>query len=162
MTLIEITTDLLRIATDRDRTMLIDDRTVMRQPVNLIALRRLPHLGDDQLHLVRLLGRTREDRAQRLGVHIGQTTSGHVITVIGVTTQVGVPHATDPEVLVLVVLTGRRKTDPVIDLAELVQRAGRILPDEHDAIGILQHDQAAATRDALPGELRTVGHRLLR
>ena len=159
--LVQIGADLLGVATDRDRAVLVHDRTVVRQPVDLIALGRLPDLRDDQLHLVRLLGRAGEDRAQRLGVDVGETAGGHVVTVVGVTPHIGVTDAADPQVLVLVVLSGGREADPVVDLAELVQRTGRVLADEDDAVGVLQHDQAAATGDALAGVLRPVGHGLL-
>ncbi|GAB1330596.1 hypothetical protein ACE1SV_49350 [Streptomyces sennicomposti] len=161
VTLIEIAADLLGVAADRDRAVLVHDRTVVRQPVDLVTLRGLPHLGDHQLHLVRLLRRTGEDRAQRLRVDVRQTARGHVVPVVGVTTQVGVAHTADAQILVLVVLAGRGEADPVVDLAELVQRTGRILTDEHDAVGVLQHYQAAAAGDALAGVLGPVGHGLL-
>ncbi len=160
--LVQVAADLLGVAADRDRAVLVHDRPVVRQPVDLVALRGLPHLGDHQLHLVRLLRGAGEDRAQGLGVDVRQAAGGHVVPVVGVTAQVGVADAADAQVLVLVVLAGGREPDPVVDLAELVQRAGRILTDEHDSVGVLQHDQAAATGDALAGVLRPVGHGLLR
>ena len=55
----------------------------------------------------------------------------------------------------------RREGDPVVDLADLVQRAGGVLCDEDDAVGVLQHDDAAATRDALAGVFGAVRHGLL-
>ncbi|MDQ0712214.1 hypothetical protein QFZ55_001666 [Streptomyces luteogriseus] len=161
MALVQIAADLLGVAAHRDRAVLVHDGTVVRQPVDLVALGRLADLGDDQLHLVRLLGGAGEDRAQRLRVDVRQAPGRHIVPVVGVTPQVGVAHAADPEVLVLVVLTGGGEADPVVDLAELVQRTGRVLADEHDAVGKLQHDQAATTGDALPGVLRPVGHGLL-
>ena len=121
----------------------------------------LPDLGDDQLHLVRLLADAGEDGAQRLRVDVGEPTGRHVVAVVGVSAQIRVADAADAQVLVLVVLAGGREADPVVDLAELVQRAGRVLADEHDAVGVLEHDQAAAAGDALAGVLRTVGHGLL-
>ncbi|CAM5454356.1 hypothetical protein SAVIM40S_07417 [Streptomyces avidinii] len=80
-----------------------------------------------------------EDGAERLRVDVGQPTGRHIVTVVGVPAQIRVPHTADPQVLVLVVLTGGREADPVVDLAELVQRTGRVLADEHDAVGVLQH-----------------------
>ncbi|GAA1179880.1 hypothetical protein GCM10009654_41370 [Streptomyces hebeiensis] len=133
----------------------------MRQPVDLVAVGRGPDLGDDQLHLVRLLAGAGEDRAQSLGVDVGQPPGRDVVPVVGVSAQVGVADAADAQVLVLVVLPGGREADPVVDLAELVQGSGRVLADEHDAVGVLEHDQAPATGNALAGVLRPVGHGLL-
>jgi len=73
VTLVQIAADRLGCAADRDRAVLVHDRTVVRQPVDLVAVGRIADLRDDQLHLVRLLGRTGEDRAERLGVDVGQT-----------------------------------------------------------------------------------------
>ncbi len=162
MALIQEGADLFRVAADRDRAVLVHDRAVVRQPVDLVALGPGPDLGDHQLHLVRLLGRTGEDGSQRLRIDVRQSTRRHVVAVIGVSAQIGVAHSADAEILVFVVLSGGGETDPVIDLAELVQRTGRVLADEHNAVGVLQHNQAATTGDALPGVFRPVGHGLLR
>src|SRR5690606_20717240 len=159
--LVEVAADLLRVAADRHRAVFVDDGAVVRQPVDLVLVRGLTDLGDHQLHLVRLLADAGEDGAQRLRVDVGQAAGGHVVPGVGVAAQVGVPDAADAEVLVLVVLAGGGEADPVVDLAELVQRAGRVLADEDDAVGVLQHDQAAATGDAFAGVLGPVGHRLL-
>nr|WP_030853040.1 hypothetical protein [Streptomyces sp. NRRL F-4474] len=161
MPLVQVAADLLGVAADRDRAVLVHDRTVVRQPVDLVAGGRRTDLGHHQLHLVRLLTGTREDRAEGLRVHVGQPTGRHIVTVVGVSAQIRVAHPADPQVLVLVVLAGGREADPVVDLAELVQRTRGVLADEHDAVGVLQHDKAATAGDALPGVFRPVGHGLL-
>ncbi len=159
--LVEEAADLLGVAADRDRAVLVHDRTVVRQPVDLVALGLGADLGDHQLHLVRLLGRAGEDGAERLRVDVGQPTGRHVVPVVGVSAQIGIAHPADAEVLVLVVLAGGGEADPVVDLAELVECAGRVLADEHNAVGVLQHDEAATAGDALAGVFRPVGHGLL-
>ena len=70
--LVEVAADLVGVAADGDRPVLVDDGAVVRQPVDLVVLGRGAHLRDDQLHLVRLLADAGEDRAERLGVDVGQ------------------------------------------------------------------------------------------
>ncbi|GAA3071208.1 hypothetical protein GCM10020000_64790 [Streptomyces olivoverticillatus] len=162
MPLVEIAADLVGVAAHRHRAVLVDDRAVVRQPVDLVVLGAGSDLGDDQLNFVRLLPRAGEDGAEGLRIDIGKAAGGDVLAVVGVAAQVGVAHAADAQVLELVVLAHRREGDPVVDLADLVQGAGRVLGDEDNAIVVLEDHDAAAARDALAGVLGAVGHGLLR
>ena len=138
---------------------LVEDRPVVGQPVHLVGLGRVPHLGDDDLDLVRL-GLLGEDRAEGLRVGVGQRPPGDVTPVVRVAPQVGEAHAGHPEVLELVVLADRGEGQPVVDLAHLVQRGRAVLGHHEDAVGVGQDDDAAAARDALAGEIGAVLHQL--
>ena len=119
-------------------------------------------LGDDDLDLVGLLV-LGEDGAERLGVGIGERPCGDVGSVVGVAPQVGVADAGDPQVLELVVLADPGEGNAVVDLADLVERAAaRVVGDEEDALVVAEDDDRAAAGDAGAGELRPVGHDLLR
>ena len=152
--------DRLALPADDDRAVLLGHRAVVGQPVELVLRGGAPDLGDDELHLVRLAG-LGEDRAERLGVGVGQPAAGHVAAVVLVAAQVGVAHAGQAQVLELVVLADRGERDPVVDLADLVQRARRVLTQEQDAVGVGQHQHRAAARDALARVVAAVLHELL-
>ena len=81
--------------------------------------------------------------------------------VVGVAAHVGEPDAGDAQVLELVVAADRGERDPVVDLADLVQRLRRVLGDEQHAVGVLQRDHGAAAGDALAGVVGPVLHQLL-
>src|SRR5207248_1309882 len=85
----------------------------------------------------------------------------HVTPIVGVTPKVGEPDSGLAEVLVLVVAADRGKTDPIVDLGDLVQRGGQVLGDEQHPTGVAEHSDTATPSDALAGELRTVAHHLL-
>ena len=86
---------------------------------------------------------------------------GDVLPVVLVSGHVGVADPGLAQVLELVVPADRGERDPVVDLADLVQRAGRVRRNEQDAALVLQHHSAAAARDALARVIRLVLHRLL-
>src|ERR1700728_5193343 len=67
-----------------------------------------------------------------------------------------------PELVVLVVLADPPEGDPVVDLADLVQGAGRVLGHHGDAHVVGGGDEGPTAGDALLGVLRPVLHDLLR
>src|SRR5699024_6986053 len=137
----------------------VGDRAVVGEPVDLVLLLPGAHLGDHDLGL-QGFGLRGEHRPHRLGVGIGQGASVHVRAVVGVTAQVRVPHARDPQVLELVVFAHGGETDPVVDLADLVQGAGGVLGQERDAFVVAEHHHGPAAGDALAGEVGPVLHQL--
>ncbi len=152
--------DRLGRATHDDEAVLVRDRAVVREAVDLVPVRVLPHLGDDDLDLEGL-GVLGEDGAKGLRIGVGEPARGDVGPVVGVAAQIRIPDAGDPEVLELVVLPNRREGDPVIDLRDLVQRPRVVLGDEENALVVAEHDDGPAPGDALAGEVRPVLHQLL-
>ena len=73
------------LATHDDETVLLGNRSVVRQSVELVVLAGRPHLGDGNLDFIGLT-RLREDRAERLGVRVRETSAGHVRAVVLVAT----------------------------------------------------------------------------
>jgi hypothetical protein len=59
----------LAVAAHDDVPVLLGDGAVVGEAVELVVAGPLPHLGDDDLDLVRLAG-LGEDRAERLGVRV--------------------------------------------------------------------------------------------
>ena len=141
--------------------VLVGDLAVVGEPVDRVVGGGVPHLGHEQLDLVGLLAAAGEDRAEGLGVGVREAAAGDVAAVVGVAAHVGQPDAGDPEVLELVVAADGGERDPVVDLADLVQRLGEVLRDEDDAVGVLHDDQGPPAGDALAGEVRPVLHQLL-
>ena len=152
---------LVGLAADGREPVLVGHRAVERDPVDLVVAGALARLRHDDLHLERLraLG---EDRAELLGIPVGDAARGHVPAVELVARDVGVGHAGLAQVLVLVVPADRGERDPVVDLADLVQGAGRVRRHEQDAAGVLDDDPAAAARDSLARIVRLVFHHLFR
>src|SRR5699024_281594 len=132
---------------------------VVGEPVDLVLVLTSAHLGDHDLGL-QGFGLGGEDRTHRLGVGIGQGAGVHVCAVVGVAAQIRVAHARHPQVLELVVLAHGGETDPVIDLADLVQGTGGVLGQERDAFVISEHHHRPATGDPLAGEVCPVLHQL--
>ena len=141
--------------------VLLDDLAVEGEPEDLVVLGRVPDLRDEDLDLVGLLGPGGEDRAQGLGVGVGQAATGHVEPVVGVAAHVREANAGDPEVLELVVATDGGEGDPVVDLADLVQRRGRVLGDEQHAVDVADNRDRTSPPDPLAREVRPVLHQLL-
>jgi hypothetical protein len=141
--------------------VLVGHLPVVGEAVELVVGSLVPDLGDEDLHLVGLVATGGEDRAERLGIGVGEAASGHVTPVVGVAAHVGQAYARDAEVLELVVATHGREGDAVVDLAHLVQRLGRVLRDEQDPVGVLDRDDGAPAGDALAGEVGPVLHQLL-
>ncbi len=159
--LLEVLRDGLGRTTHHGDVVLLDDLAVEGEPKDLVVLGRVPDLRDEDLDLVGLLGARGEDRAQGLGIGVGQAASGHVEPVVGVAAHVGEAHAGDPEVLELVVAPDRGEGDPVVDLTDLVQRRGGVLGDEQHAVGVPDHRDRTSPPDALAREVGPVLHHLL-
>ena len=62
----------------------------------------------------------------------------------------------DPQVLELAVLADAGERDPVVDLADLVERGARVLRDEQHAVLVLETDDRLAPGDALVREIGQV------
>ena len=150
---------LVRLAAERHEAGLVGHRAVERDPVDLVVRGPGAHLGDHDLHLegLRALG---EDGAERLRVPVGDAARRHVVPVELVAGDVGVGDPGLAQVLVLVVAADRGEADPVVDLADLVQRAGRVRRHQQDPARVLQCHATAAARDALPRVVGLVPHGL--
>src|SRR5919199_1206022 len=66
-----------------------------------------------------------------------------------------------PQALELAVAADGGEADPVVELADLVQRGAGVLGDEEHAVGVGDDGDAATAGDALAGVLRLVAHQLL-
>jgi hypothetical protein len=119
------------------------------------------HFGDQDVDLHRL-ELVREDLAKDLGVLVGEAASIDVVTAVLEALDVGRPDTGHPELVELVVATHAGEGDAVVDLADLAQRVRRVLGGDGDAVVVDECDQAAASRDALAGEVGAVLHRLFR
>ena len=86
-------------------------------------------LGDEDLDFERfhLVG---EDLTQVLGVDVRERAGVDVFSRIGVALRVRVAHPGDAELVELVVAPHASEGHPVVDLADLVQGAGRVLGDD--------------------------------
>ncbi len=151
--------DLIGLAAEGHEAGLVGDRPVEGDPVDLVGLGLRADLGHHDLDLERLhaLG---EDRAEVLRVVVGDAARGHVAPVELVPGDVRVGDPGLAQVLVLVVPAHGGEGDPVVDLADLVQRAGGVGRHQHDPALVLQRDAAAAAGDPLAGVLGLVPHGL--
>jgi hypothetical protein len=106
-----------------------------------------PDLGHEDLDLERLhlVG---EDVAEDLGELVGEAACVDVVTRVLVPLQVGGADAGHAELVELVVPTDAGERDPVVDLADLAQRLGRVLGDDGDALGV--SDATSARPRAMP------------
>ena len=125
--------DLLRLPSEDGAALFVHDGAVVEDVVQLVVLDRLPHLRDEDLDLVRLhlVG---EDLAEGLAVRVGERARVDVLARERVALEVGLAHAGDAQHLELVVLADPGERDAVVDLADLVERAERVLGDDHDAV----------------------------
>ena len=100
---------------------LVDDGSVVAEPVELVGLRCESEFGDDEFDFegLRFGG---EDSGQRLCVCVRQTASGDVGAVVGGSAQIGVADTGLAQGLEFVVLSDGGEADPVVDLSDLVQR----------------------------------------
>ena len=151
---------ILGMSADRDEPVLVGDAAVEQHVVERGARDVAVHLSDQDLDLVRLhlLG---EDRRERLGVRVGEIPRLDVLAAVGVPAQIRVPDPGDAQVLELAVLAHAGERDPVVDLADLVQRRRRVLCHEQQPVGVLHADDRPAARDALVGVLGSVLHHLV-
>jgi hypothetical protein len=159
--LLEHRGDLLGRAAERHEARLVGDGAGPGDPVDLVGVRGDADLGDHDFDLEGLTGRFAEDRAQRLRVPVRDAARRDVAAVELVAGHVGVRDAGLAQVLVLVVPADRGESDPVVELADLVQHAGRVGRDHQDAARVLQHHGTAAARDALARVVVLVAHYLL-
>src|SRR3972149_4825896 len=121
---LEEAADLLRLAAHRRVIVLVLDRAVVEDVVDLVPAAVAPgDLGHEHLDLEGL-DVLREDVAERLRVRVGERLGRHVAAAVGVPLDVGVADARDAEVLELVVLADAGERDPVVDLRDLVQQRG--------------------------------------
>ena len=143
---------------EHGEAVLVGDRALVGDVVQLVLV--LAQLGHQDLDLERLhlVG---EDVAEVLRVEVGQRTGVDVLAAVGVPLGVGVANTGHAELVVLVVLADAAEGDAVVDLADLVQRARRVLGDDGDADVVGRGDERAATGDALLGVLGPVLHHLL-
>src|SRR6202042_2158010 len=116
-------------------------------------------LGHQDLHLERLhlVG---EHLAEVLGVQVGQRTGVHVFPAVGVPLGVGVAYTGHAQLVELVVLSHAGEGDPVVDLTDLVQRPGRVLGHDQDALVEGGGHQGTTPGDPLLGILGPVLHDL--
>ncbi len=151
---------LLLLATDGGEVVLGEQGPVVGDSEQEVSPALPAHLGDHDLDLVRLdlLG---EDLAQHLGIGVGQAFRGHVAAGVGVALEVGVADAGHPQRFELGVLAHAGEGDAVVDLADLVEGAARVLREQQDPVGIGHRGDRLAPGDALAGVLRPVLHQLL-
>src|SRR5699024_3194005 len=97
---LELFGDVLGGATDRHKALFVDDGAVEGDAVDLVVVRGVTDLGDDDLDLPRLEALT-EDRAQCLGIDVGQLTTADVLAVVLIATHVGKAHTHQSQVLEL-------------------------------------------------------------
>ena len=99
--------------------------------------------------------------AEDLGVLVGQRAGIHVVAAEGITLEVGVANPGDSELVELVVPADAYEADPVVDLAHLAQRVGRVLGTQENTLGVRAPDGRPTASDALAGVVRFVLHQLL-
>ncbi len=112
---------------------------------------------DLDLHRLQLVG---EDVAEDLGVLIGERAGVDVVARVLVALEVGGADAGHAQLVELVVLADAGEGDPVVDLAHLAQRLGRVLGDDDDAVEIAQRHERPAACDALARVVGAVLHQL--
>src|SRR5580704_7726078 len=151
--------DGLGIAPEDGEVVLVGDRPLVGDVVQLIGPGGVAQLGDQDLDLegLHLVG---EHVPEILGVEVGQPPGVHVLAAVGVPLGVGVAHAGHPQLVVLVVLADTAEGDAVVNLADLVQRARRILGHDHYAHVVGGGHQRPAPGNALLGVFRPVLHDL--
>ena len=124
--------DLLGLTAEHGVAVLVHDDTVVEHVVELgVIVVTVADLGNEQLDLVRL-HLVREDLVQRLGVGVRELLGAHVLAGVRVALEVGKADAGDAEQLVLAVEADGRERDAVVDLADLGERARRVVGDDQD------------------------------
>jgi len=88
--------DRLGRTSHHDDAVLLGHAAVVGQAVELVLGARHAHLGHGDLHLERFLSPAGEDRAEDLGVGVGEGPAGDVTTVVGVSAQIRHPDPRDP------------------------------------------------------------------
>ncbi len=152
--------DRLRGTAEGGVAVLVDDDAVVHHVVHLrVVVVLVADFRDEDLHLVRL-HLVCEDLVQRLRVRGGEFLRAHVLAGVRVALEVRVAHARDAQQLVLAVQPDRSESDAVVDLADLLQRAGGVLGNDDHPGRTLQCEQTAAAGDALPRVVGAVLHHL--
>ena len=112
--------DPFRLAAHHNEAVLVGDRPVERQPVQVVLFRRGAHLGHGKFHFEWfLLGG--ENRAEALRIDAREAPGGDVLTVIGVAADIRVPDPGLAQAFKFVVLADGGEGDLVVDLTDLVQ-----------------------------------------
>ena len=113
--------DGFRLATQSGEAVFVDDGAVVEDVENLVLAGTRPDLGHEDLHLqgFHFMG---EDVAHVAGVEVGQRAGVDVLPAELVTLDVGVLDPGHPQLVELVVLADAGEGDPVVDLADLVER----------------------------------------
>ena len=139
---------LFGVAADRDEALFVGDGSIEQDVVDPDVPALPVDLADHDLDLIglHLLG---EDGGERLGVRVGQVASLDVLAPVLIATEVGEADACDAELLELRVLPDAGEGDPVVDLADLVQRGAGVLCDEQQPVRELEPDHRASTGDAV-------------
>ena len=96
---------------------------------------------------------------QTLGAIFSETQKPYEVEIC--IAQVGMADPARAQILVLVEPAHRGEPDPVVDLADLVQRRRQVLRDEQHPAVVGEHHHTTAAGDALAGVLRAVAHVLL-
>ncbi len=160
--LVELLDDRLGRTAHHHEVRFVGDRPVIGDAVELGSLRLavVGHLGHAQFDLVGL-GLFGEDPAEGLArTDVGQLAPADVAAVVGVAAGVGVLDAAPAQVVELVEPADGGEADPVVDLADLLQRPRRVLGNEQHAVGVGERDDAASPGNTLARELRSLAHRL--
>ena len=157
--LLEALRDRLGLAPEHRVAVLVGDGPLVGDVVELRGREPGAQLGDQDLDLERLhlVG---EDLPEVLRVEIGERAGLDVLAAVGVPLGVGVADARDPELVELVVLAHAGEGDPVVDLADLVERPRRVVGHDGDPQVVGGGDERAAPGDALLGVLGPVLHDL--
>jgi len=82
-----------------------------------------------------------EGLAEHLGVLVSQAQRVDIVPAVVEALEVGVTDASDTKLVEFVVLTDAGETDAVVDLTDFVQRVGRILGHDDDAIVVGRCDE---------------------
>ena len=101
--ILQIGHDAIRMATDDRKLLPVADGAVERHVVHLIGSRSLTNLHHQNLYLQRLRI-ARKDRADEIGVSLGQRFGGHVTAAGGIAGNIGVADADFTAVLEFAVL----------------------------------------------------------
>ena len=145
--------DRLGVAAEDRETLLVGDGAVVGDVEQLVRVADRVELRDEDLDFegLHLVG---EDLAEVLGIHVRERAGVDVLARVRVALGVGVAHAGDPKLVELVVAPDTGEGDAVIDLADLVQRARRVLGDDQHAAVVGRADERATSARSPSGRTR--------
>jgi hypothetical protein len=147
------------VAAEHGVLPLVEDGAVVEDVEQLVGVGRDAHLGDEDLHLHRLhlVG---EDLPEDLGVVVGQAAGVDVVAAVLEALQIRGTNAGHAQLVELVVLAHTCEREPVVDLADLAQRAAGVLGDQCDAVVVADRHQRSPASDALARIVGAVLHHL--